>query len=212
MARGVSASVQSEVAKSTLRPVVFYEGEFQSGTLRLWSGPGQVTWNSVVWTGVGRLANVSQVTETGGQKAEGIMVTLSGIPNDLVTKVLTELSHVRNATLYFGFLDASNKVVPDPVKIFVGKADVGTLKKGQKTSTVAITYERRVIDRRPKDRRFTHEDQQIDFPGDTGFRYVNALQDKVLSTGTGGGAVGGPSGGRGGGNGGGTGKNLVLDA
>jgi hypothetical protein len=46
------------------------------------------------------------------------------------------------------------------------------------TATVSISYEGRLIDlERPRARRYTHDDQQIDFPGDRGFEYVPTLQE-----------------------------------
>jgi hypothetical protein len=36
---------------------------------------------------------------------------------------------------------------------------------------------------RPRERRYTHEDQQIDHPGDMGFEYVSQLQELNLAWG-----------------------------
>lgn len=188
--------MQAEVAKKVIRPVVFYEGEFPSGTIYLWSGTRPVKWDGKTWTGLGQLVGVSPVTESAGGRADGLICTLSGIPNSLLTKALDEVRHADKGTLWFGTLDANGVVVVDPTRMFVGRADVAVVKKGRKTSTIAVTYETRAIDRRSRERRFTHEDQQIDYAGDLGFAYVNALQDKNLSTGTGSGpSAGGSSGG-----------------
>jgi hypothetical protein len=69
-------------------------------------------------------------------------------------------------------------VIGDPVQVFAGSLDVPTLTEGAETSTLSITAENPLIDlNRAPNRRFTDVDQQVDYPGDTGFFQVQLLQD-----------------------------------
>jgi hypothetical protein len=188
MPRGLTADMLKETAKKVVRPAVFYQGEFVSGTVYLWSGVGAKVWNGHTWLGMGQLVGLSGVGETGGLNAEGVVCTLSGIPNDLLTKALSEIRHSKKCTLWFAYLDANDAIVTDPFQLFSGLADTAVIRRARKTSTIAITYENRAIDGRARVRRYTNEDQQIDFPGDTGLKYMNDLQDKTLDPGVGAGA------------------------
>jgi hypothetical protein len=188
MPRGLTADMLAQTAKKVVRPAVFYQGEFVSGTVYLWSGVGPKVWNGHTWLGAGKLAGLSGISESGGMNADGLVCTLSGIPNDLLTKALSELRHSKKGTLWFAYLDAGDAVIPDPYQLFSGVVDAAVVRRGRKTSTIAITYENRSIDGRARSRRYTNEDQQIDFPGDTGLRYINDLQDKTLDPGVGTGA------------------------
>jgi hypothetical protein len=191
MPRGLTSNMQAETAKKVVRPAVFYQGEFVSGTVYLWSGVGTRTWNGHDWLGAGQLAGLSAISESGGMNADGLVCTLSGIPNDLLTKALSELRHSKKATLWLACLDANDAIVTDPFQLFSGVVDAAVVRRGRKSSTIAITYENRSIDGRARSRRYTNEDQQIDFPGDTGLKYINDLQDKTLDPGVGtGGGVG----------------------
>jgi hypothetical protein len=191
MARGITAAVKAEVSRKEIIPVMFYEGEFLSGPVRVWSGPYAIAWNGNTWAGLGKLCSVTPVTESAGLRADGIVCTVSGVPNDLVQKALNECRHSHHGTLWLGFLDRNRKLVADPTVFYYGKMDVPTVKKGRKTSSIGFGYEKELLAKNPEPRRNTHEDQQIDYPGDLGFQYVNDLQDKTLSTGSGASGVSG---------------------
>jgi hypothetical protein len=185
VARGISAGMSTEAKRPAVTPIVLFQGEFVSGMVYFWTGIGQLSWNSLTWAGAGSLIGISPIAHSSGLRADGVVVTLSGVPNSLVTKALSECKHKHKATIYFGLLDARGVLVADPVPVYVGSLDIATLKKGAKNSTIAISYETRLLDKRPRNRRYTQEDQALDYPGDLGFAYVNDLQDKVISTGTG---------------------------
>ena len=178
MARSLTAGMQTELAAAAKRPVILYEGEFADGFVRFWSGVGTKTWNGETWTGAGWLGGISPIVETGGVKAKGMTVTLSGVPSDLISTVLGQSRRTLPGRLWLGFLDASDNVIADPFKCFEGRLDRPVIEDGAETATISIAYENRLIDlEHPRVRRFTAEDQQIDYPGDKGFDFVPACQE-----------------------------------
>jgi hypothetical protein len=185
VSRGITAAVKAEARRKEIMPVLFYQGEFVSGFVRVWSGPYPIQWNSQTWQGLGQLCGVTPVSESTGLRADGIVCTVSGVPNNLVQKALNECRHSKRGTLWLGFLDRNRNLVANPTVFYYGKMDVTTVKKGRKTSTIGIGYEKELLNKNPEPRRVTHEDQQIDYPGDLGMQYVNDLQDKTLSDGNG---------------------------
>lgn len=60
-------------------PAMLAELTFKSGIQRVWSGVGNLVWDSKTWSGVGALASVGAITEASAVQAEGTTVTLSGI-------------------------------------------------------------------------------------------------------------------------------------
>jgi hypothetical protein len=181
MARDVTAAQLAELAATSKTPVLFYQGEFASGDLRLWSGVGDKTWAGYTWTGAGVLLGISPVKEAASIVANGIQVTLSGMPSSVIAKVHDEARPNKLGRVWLGFLDATGAVVADPVKSFEGRLDVPEVVDGGETCTITVSYESRLIDlRRPRLWRWDHATQQQHYPGDLGFQYVADLQDQVI--------------------------------
>ena len=181
MARNLTAGMQAEVVATVLRPVVFLEGEFASGTLRLWTGVGQIDWNGQTWTGGGTLLGISEITETADVRAVGISVSLSSMPASVISLVIGQARQGLPLTIYFGAMDAAGAVTATPYRSYQGRLDVPTIEDAGETGIVAIAYESRLIDlERPRARRWTHEDAQIDTPGERGFEYLSGLANREV--------------------------------
>jgi hypothetical protein len=178
MARSLTAGVVTELDARVKRPVVFFEGEFSGSTVRFWSGLGTKSWNGESWTGVGTLGSLSPITETGTIAARGLRVGLSGIPSALLSLVLGSVRRGLAGRIWLGFLDSAGAVIADPHKSFEGRLDQPEISEGGTTADIFITYENRLLPlERPITRRFTDEDQKIDFSADEGFNFVAAVQE-----------------------------------
>lgn len=185
MARSLTASVLTEFQANSLKPIVFYEGEFVSGTVRLWSGLRPIDWNGVTWAGAGTLIGISPIKESVDVRAEGIICSLAGVSTDAISLVLQECRYGKSGKVWIGALDVSDQVIVDPYLAFVGKLDVPSIDDEGEVCKVSISYESRLMDlQRAKVRRWNHEDQKLDYPGDLGFAFVTALQQKNIVWGT----------------------------
>jgi hypothetical protein len=174
--------MQAEVQAPSLRPVLFYEGEFANGTLRLWSGIGTKSWNGQSWIGAGNLLGISEISETAEVRAVAFTCSLSGNVGPLIAIALAEARVGKPGKVWLGTLDASGAVTADPYLAFEGRLDVPHIEDaGAGGCTISMRYESHLADlQRARERRWTHEDQQIDYPGDRGFEYVESLVDQVL--------------------------------
>lgn len=178
MTRGLTAGFIAEAIASTNRPVLFYEGVFITQTLRIWSGVGDIVWNSVTWLGNGYLGLFAGGNEIQETQATGIEITLSGVPQAILSLILQEINQGASGKLYFGFLNSAGAVIVDPYPLFSGKADSANISEGPTSATVTLAYETPLIDlERPKEFRYTKESQRVFFPTDQGFDYVSVLQD-----------------------------------
>ena len=187
MARTLTAAMQTEVAAKSLSPIVFIEADFDSGTMYLWNGVGPFSWNGQTWTGAGHILTISRVQETAKVRAAGMTFRIADLPvdhtdpNNIVRLARRENYQDRPVKAWLGALDSANAVVVDPYQMFTGRMDQMRIVDNGATAEVTLTAENRLVAlRRPNVRRRTHEDQQIDFPGDKGFEFVAQLQDREL--------------------------------
>lgn len=180
MSRGLSAGMLSQIGSASVTPILFFYGEFASGNVRMWSGIGDLSWDSQTWLGAGSLVQVSNIEESAEIKATGIVVTFNGIPADLLSLVLSDVRQGALGKVWLGFL-ASGSVVATPWLIFEGRIDTPVISEDAESCSIAITYESRLIDlSRPRSSRYTDQDQKREFPGDLGMEFVLALQDKDI--------------------------------
>lgn len=181
MARTLTAGMITELTAAQLSPVLLIKAEFDSGNLCLWSGIGSITYSGDTYLGAGNLLSVSAVTETVNLEANGVTVTVSGIPSSIITTALTEDYQGRKISFYFGCLNTSGALISDPYLLFKGRMDVMDIVSSGETISVAVTAESATIDfRRVKERRFTKEDQQAFYATDKGLEYISQLQDKEV--------------------------------
>lgn len=182
--RDLTSGVQTAIAADQVSPILLFQGEFASGTVRVWSGIGDLAWNSATWNGVGDLGGISAITESEDVQANGITVTLSGIPSDLISLALGDAVQGKLGKVYFGFLDSSGAVIADPVLMFEGRLDIPAIQEDGENAIIQITYESRLIDlQKPRQSLYTHEDQKTRYPSDMGFEFVPSLQDQSITWG-----------------------------
>lgn len=186
MSRDLTAGVLAAIQAADVSPILLFEGEFADGTVRLWTGVGDLTWNSQTWNGAGSLIGMAAVEETDRVEARGVTVSLSGVPTELVSAAIDGARQGLPGRVWLGFLDAAGAVIADPVQVYTGRLDVPEIADGADTCTVALTYEGRLIDMtRPREFRYTDESQQVLYPGDRGFEYVAAIQGREITWGLG---------------------------
>lgn len=171
--RDLTSGMQLEVLEGTVRPAWLVRMVFDSGTLYVWSGEGDLEWGGNTYTGVGHLGSISDIVETSELRAEGIALTLTGIPSANIGLALADARQGKEVDVWFALLGADLVPVEDPFLAFSGFTDVPTIEDGPEYSTITFTCESRLIDlERPRHRRYTNEDQQSDYPGDRGFEHV----------------------------------------
>ena len=178
MPRNLTVEVLEQLSATELKPVIFCEALFRSGYVRLWSGLGEIPWNGQIWKGLGVLTSITTIRESVDIRADGVTLTLSGIPRDMLQLGLNEAVQGNPVRLWFGVLDEQDNVIADPYMAFAGRMDVPTITEDAPTSTISLSVENRLIDlHRTRERRYTDNDQQIDFPGDRGLEYVPNVQE-----------------------------------
>lgn len=169
MARPLSAAMVTALTGQVVRPLRFVDLEFDTDPLYLWTGLGTLSWNGHDYIGAGELLETSLVEETAEIKATGLQAVLSGIPSTLLSVALSEDYQGRPFRAYLGGLTDAGALIVDPYQDFGGRMDVMGIDEGRDTATIAMTVESQAADlERPRVRRYTPEDQAIDYPPDQG--------------------------------------------
>lgn len=177
MPRNLSSDMIAQLTAPVVRPAFFFEGLFGGVFLNLWSGIGDIFWNSSTWSGNGYLQLPSGGTETIQINSETMTIELMGVPEEIIA-IIFRGNTGEKATLYFGFLDSSGAVVSDPFPHYVGLFDSAEILENSDQTSVSISYESRIADaQRVREFRYNKQSQNIFYPTDLGFDYVPKLQN-----------------------------------
>lgn len=184
MARDITAGFTTELTASSIQPIVFAEVYFFSTAsaaindeipINLWSGVGDISWDSKTWIGAGDLLKITPSAETEEIVPSSIQLQLGGIESSYISIALLSVRQGKDARVWFGFLASNGSVISDPFPLFHGRVDTVEIIEGPKTSTINVSAENRLVDlMRKRERRYTPEDQKIDFPSDKGLEPVHA--------------------------------------
>ena len=188
MARDITSDFNTAIIDTVVQPIFAIELELSDGTLRFWTGYGNITMtaggSSKVFSGLGDFLGISPVSESSTLQMQGINILLTGIKSSLISSILSAQYTNRDATLYMGLFNTSGSVIGDVYTLFKGKMDVCNITENGETSNISLNIESRlVVFELPKERLYTLEDQQIDFPNDVGFEFIPELQDKEITWG-----------------------------
>lgn len=182
MARDLTAALLTALGQTVIRPAYLVDLDTTAGHVRAWSGIGSLLWGGSPaneFTGVGELGSISVINETRDIRAEGIVIRLSGIPADMVALALNEAQPGRTVLVYTAMFTEAGVLIVDPYLSFSGLTDSVTMVEGGDGSTIEIACESELIRRiqHANETRYTHDDQQVRFPGDLGFEFNEQLND-----------------------------------
>lgn len=202
MSRDIGKFTVAELSKERIQPFFAVEIDFDSGTLYLWSGYGDLVYNGKTYFGAGQLLNISSVSETTEMEAKGAVITLSGIPSSLLSLALQEPYQGRECRIYFGLdftsdgilqesnyyilLEDGSLLAPEDsgislTEIFSGELDQMNIEESVDSASISVTAENVLVKlERPVIRRLTNEDQKSRFPSDRGLEFVASLQDREI--------------------------------
>lgn len=183
--REMSAAMEAALEADIIYPIYFFEIGFASDTLRFWTGFGDFDWNGETWSGVGWILGFSETEETAETRATTFTIG-SPATTALVAAALANFRKNRPVTIWQGLKAADGSLIEDPIVIAAGFTDISEIDTNPESPRIRIRCETRITDlERARVRRYTHEDHQIDHPGDLFFQFA-AQVDGVLTWGKGG--------------------------
>jgi hypothetical protein len=186
MPRDLSAAMIAALDAEVIRPVFLYEGLFTSGYLRLHTGNHPLTWNGNTYSQAGLVMSMTSAEVTTDIKAAGMTVRLSAVEDASIALALAEVARGQPGVIHLGLLEADlTTLILSPIVIFRGRLDTVMIQDELPGPTFEMNYEHELIDlERPRERRYTHNEQIGISPGDNFLQYIAGLQDKVLRWGS----------------------------
>ena len=178
MDRGSSSAFQTEVAKSNNRPVHLVEVYFDDETVYMTDAFKDITYNSNNYIAVGHFMGFSDIEEAAEVIVSSVTLSLSGVDQVWISRVLNKAYIDRTVKIYTAFLDDAQALIVDPVLIFEGRMDTPAIQEDPESgkSSVSVSATNSWVDFSRKTGRHTnHEEQQIHFAGDKGFEFASEI-------------------------------------
>lgn len=183
MSRPMETAVSDAVQAEHVPGLLLVELDFVSGAVRANNSAVTVPWGGHDWVGLATVGGIDPVIEQSDLQMTGISMTLTGIPPEMIARVLGEHYQGRDCRVWFAPMNNDYVVLADPVLIFSGRMDSCSISLGA-SATVTLTAESRLTDfERPRVRRYTHEDQIAEYPGDRFLEFVPQMVEKTLTWG-----------------------------
>lgn len=177
MPRTIDSTLISAVQAPNLKLALFVQLTFATSTVNLWSGFGSVTWNGMTWIGLGSLLGIEAIEDGLNVQARGIAVTLSGLDRNLLSNCLDDFVLGGPAVVMLGVY-VSGSLYANPFLSWMGRMDRPEIEVSETSAQITINCENALVSMNtPVDRRYTIEDQQMQWPGDLGMNFVDSIQN-----------------------------------
>ncbi len=187
--RNLDSSLATALSAGLIAPLFMAQLTFRSGTRYVWTGLGNLVVDGQTYMGVGSLASIGGIAEGLSVQADGTTVSLSGLEKmvgqspDFLSECLTDIRSQAPAKLWFGLLDGVTLIAR--YLIFSGVVDKATVNVDTGAISITLALESKLLDLgRSGARRYTSADQNLDYPNDSGFDWVEILNDISLLWGT----------------------------
>ena len=179
--RNLPSAMVTAITSNYVRPIFMAILTFRSTTQYVWSGAGNLVYGGNTYLGIGSLGKIGDVSEGTDVKAYGTTVQLSGIDPVLLGESLTDVQIGAPATIYVAFVDGNCNILGTPYPLFVGTMDKPTVQVAPDTISITISLENQLWNlQRAGQRRYTAADQNLYYPDDSAFNWVEILNDQAL--------------------------------
>lgn len=161
-------------------PVLLFDFVFDEGEINLFTGRGTIDWNGRTYTGSADALKVTPAQETQDMEATGSAYVLAATPALVAMARIAEYQG-RPCRTWLALFTADGVMIEDPIRICSGKMDEMPIDTNPAAPSIGLTTESDlIILNKASNRRYTHEDQQIEYPGDMFFEFVPQMQDKEI--------------------------------
>ena len=180
--QGIDSAITNRLGSDHQFLFFAVKAEFDTETIRLWTGIDSITIDGESYDGAGSLLSIGDIEDSMEVKSSNLTVQLSGMDTTVMNLALSEDIHNRKIFLYMGFLMGGSNESAGEIMMFLGRmSNVSISDDPENGATVSINAENRLVDlNRPSNLRYTNASQQIISSTDTGFKYVQAIQGKEI--------------------------------
>lgn len=174
--RNLSTAMSAAITARLVQPAILAQLTFKSGTVYVWIGRGDLVWNGNTFKGVGNLGGIGTITETTTVQAAGTSVSLSGVDPTLYADCVSDIVTGKPAKIWLACLNGNTVI--DALLMFSGLIDIPTVTEGPDDIAISLALENRLTNLQRASRKlYTSSEQRRKYPNDSGFDYVEVLQD-----------------------------------
>lgn len=182
MPRGLSSAITARIAAENVRPVYMASFDFVDGTLRTWTGPGALSYDSQTWSSSAVVTQWPTITESVDLVASNATLELSGQYDYGFDLTDAAQYRARTCEVFVGLLESDGSLPSTNVyKIFSGRMAVVGLVQDGTLDAYSLQVESRLVDlSKAKASRYSHQTQLQRFAGDMGLEYAGGAQDSLF--------------------------------
>jgi hypothetical protein len=176
MPRDITSDFVDALSQSGIIGEFFFEGVFDSSTLRLWTGSGAIVFDGETYQGGGDFRATGSVKESYRTSSSfGLSVTLSGVSQTNIALALGGTKQSGQGVLSLVLFDESFSQI-GAMPIFSGTLNGVSIGGDGNTSQVLLNYESKLFrSNTNREVRLSNEYQQSRFSDDKGFEYLTQL-------------------------------------
>lgn len=178
----ISGPVYAAMTASVVRPALCVEMYLSSGTIYLWTGVGELSYNGNTYQGTGTLGSISSWDNDGNLAANGLTLSLSGIPTEMLAIAFNEDYRNRQVKMHIVLFNSDGNLIGGNI-VFIGRIDVMSVTRKAESCDISVTVENHLISfDRARIRRYTLQDQKLIDPTDIGFEYISKVSQDLSFT------------------------------
>lgn len=165
----------------TVSPFILAHLDFMEDPLYAWTGLGSINYAGHIYHGIGGFGDIGTVEEYSEPRAGTQTLTLTHVPNKLLSSIHNLTFKGRAYSMALAFFDAAGDLIGvEPLTS--GTIETLTIKRRPDTSTIEarVTNELAIL-KKTWGHTLTDADHQKLNPGDTALRFVASLQDLKIS-------------------------------
>ena len=180
--QGVDSAIENRLGADHQYLFFAVKAQFDTETIRLWTGASDLIINSETYEGAGTLLSIGDIEDSMEVKSTNLTISLSGMDTTVMNLALSEDLQNRKVQLLMGYLMGGANESAGEIVMFSGRmTNVQISDDPENGATIAINAENRLVDlNRPSNLRYTNSSQMTLNSSDTGFKYVQAIQGKEL--------------------------------
>lgn len=179
----LSVAMLAQLDALQSRPVHLFEVYFDDETVFATDAYSNVNWGGNTYVADGDMLAYDGVAETIEMQAAQVMITLSGVDQAWIARVLSKNYLTRRIVVRLAMLDASWQVIVDPGIVFDGEMKQPQVATDPDSGTCQVTI---VASHAASDidnlsgRRTNDRLQQMQFPGDGIFKFAQQANNQLV--------------------------------
>lgn len=176
----INTDVYNAMTGSMLQPAMLIDLMLDE-PLYLWTGVGDLEYESETYKGTGAFGTISTSDTDSSLSANGISLTLSGVPTDVLQFALSPNYRNKKVIVNIVLFDNNGTLIGGN-RFYVGRIDVVNISKSGEENIITVNVENHLINfSRPLIRRYNQEDQHLFVDNtDIGFEYISKITSDIV--------------------------------